>query len=43
MLGDVTIFETDLYSIDPDDLATTKVDFTVIAGAVAFERESGSR
>jgi predicted amidohydrolase YtcJ len=43
MLGDVTIFETDLYPVDPDDLATTRVDYTVIAGAVAYERESVSR
>jgi predicted amidohydrolase YtcJ len=40
MLGDVTIFETDLFSVDPDDLATTRVDYTVTGGEVAYERES---
>jgi predicted amidohydrolase YtcJ len=39
-LGDVTIFETDLFSVAPDDLATTRVDYTVTEGAVAYERES---
>jgi predicted amidohydrolase YtcJ len=43
MLGDVTVFETDLFSIDPDELTTTRVDFTVIAGEVAYERESVSQ
>jgi predicted amidohydrolase YtcJ len=39
-LGDVTIFETDLFSVAPDDLATTRVDYTVTEGEVAYERES---
>jgi predicted amidohydrolase YtcJ len=43
MLGDVTIFETDLFSIDPHDLASTRVDYTVTAGEVAYGRESVSR
>ncbi len=43
MLGDVTIFETDLFSVDPDDLSTIRVDYTVTAGEVAYERESESR
>jgi predicted amidohydrolase YtcJ len=43
MLGDVTVFETDLFSVDPDDLATTRVDYTVTAGEVAYVRESVSR
>jgi predicted amidohydrolase YtcJ len=43
MLGDVTVFETDLFSVDPGDLATTLVDYTVTAGEVAYERESVSR
>jgi predicted amidohydrolase YtcJ len=38
MLGDVTIFETDLFSVAPDDLATTRVDYTVTDGEVAYER-----
>ena len=43
MLGDVTVFETDLFSVNPDDLATTRVDYTVSAGEVAYERDSVSR
>jgi predicted amidohydrolase YtcJ len=43
MLGDVTIFETDLFSVGPDDLATMQVDYTVVAGDVAYVRESVSR
>jgi predicted amidohydrolase YtcJ len=42
-LGDVTIFETDLFSVDPDDLATTRVDYTVTDGEVTYERGSVSR
>ena len=37
MLGDVTIFETDLFSVDPGDLATTRVDYSVTAGEVAYD------
>jgi predicted amidohydrolase YtcJ len=43
LLGDVAIFETDLFSVDPDALATTRVDYTVTAGEVVYERESASR
>ena len=39
MLGDVTIFATDLYALDPEDLAATRVDYTITAGEVAFVRE----
>ena len=42
MLGDVTIFETDLFSVASDDLATVQIDYTVTAGEVAYERQSGS-
>src|SRR5215211_3575258 len=43
MIGAVTVFETDLHAVDPNDLATTWIDYTVTAGEVAYERESGSR
>jgi predicted amidohydrolase YtcJ len=42
-LGDVTVYETDLFSIDVDDLATTRVDYTVTGGEVAYEREAEGR
>jgi predicted amidohydrolase YtcJ len=42
-LGDVTVFETDLFSIDPNNLATIRVDYTVTAGEVAYERKSASQ
>ncbi|HLL50682.1 MAG TPA: amidohydrolase family protein, partial [Thermomicrobiales bacterium] len=43
MLGDVTVFETDLFSVAADDLAMVQVDYTVTDGEVAYERESVSR
>lgn len=36
-LGDVAIFETDLATVDPNDLATVKVAYTVAAGQVVYE------
>jgi predicted amidohydrolase YtcJ len=38
MLGDVTIFETDLFAVDPDDLAAAPVDYTVTEGCIVHER-----
>jgi predicted amidohydrolase YtcJ len=38
MLGDVTVYETDLLGVAPDDLAGVKVDLTIVDGRVAFER-----
>lgn len=38
LLGDVTIFETDLATVDPDDLAAVKVDYTITEGTVVYER-----
>ena len=37
-LGDVTVFETDLDSIDPNDLKEMKVDYTISEGEVVFRR-----
>jgi predicted amidohydrolase YtcJ len=38
LLGDVTVFETDLFVVDPHELSTVKVDYTVTEGGVAHER-----
>jgi predicted amidohydrolase YtcJ len=37
MLGDVTVFETDLFAVDPDDLASVRVDYTIAEGNVVYE------
>lgn len=37
MLGDVTVFETDLFAVDADDLAGVKVDMTIVEGEVVYE------
>ncbi|HEV2106927.1 MAG TPA: amidohydrolase [Thermomicrobiales bacterium] len=38
MLGDVTVFETDLSSVDPESLGDVKVDLTISDGRVVFAR-----
>jgi hypothetical protein len=38
MLGDMTVFETDLFAVDPDELATVRVDCTIAGGEVVYER-----
>lgn len=38
MLGDVTVFETDIFAIDPDDLHAVKVDYTISEGGVRYAR-----
>jgi len=38
-LGDVTVFESDLRTVDPGDIGAVQVDLTIVGGAVAFERE----
>ncbi|MDQ3226634.1 MAG: amidohydrolase [Chloroflexota bacterium] len=43
LLGDVTVFETDLFAVDPDDLATVQVDYTIADGNVVYKREPVSR
>jgi hypothetical protein len=40
MLGDVTVFETNLFAVAPDDLASVQIDYTIVDGAVAYEREA---
>ncbi|CAA9566823.1 MAG: hypothetical protein AVDCRST_MAG19-2310, partial [uncultured Thermomicrobiales bacterium] len=39
MLGDVTVFETDLRAVRPDELAAVAVDLTILDGRVAFARD----
>jgi len=39
MLGDVTVFETDLFAVRPDDLAAVAVDLTIVGGDIAFARQ----
>lgn len=36
--ADMVVLEKDIYKIDPDDIKTTKVDMTVLAGNIVFER-----
>jgi predicted amidohydrolase YtcJ len=38
MLGDVTVFETDLFAVAPDDLAGVQIDYTIVDGSIAFDR-----
>ena len=38
MLGDVTVFETDLANVAPDDLANVQVDYTIADGSVVYAR-----
>jgi predicted amidohydrolase YtcJ len=37
MLGDVTVFETDLFAVDPGDLSTVQVDYAIAEGKVVYE------
>jgi predicted amidohydrolase YtcJ len=38
MLGDVTVFETDLHAVDPDALGGVQVDLTIAEGRIADAR-----
>jgi predicted amidohydrolase YtcJ len=38
MLGDVTVFATDLFAVPPDELAGVEVDLTIVDGRVAYAR-----
>jgi predicted amidohydrolase YtcJ len=38
MYGDVAVFETDIFAVAPDELASVQVDYTIVAGNVAYER-----
>ena len=43
MLGDVTVFETDLFGVDPDDLAAVEVNCTIAEGDVVYERSAAGQ
>lgn len=36
--ADLVVLEKDIYEIDPDDIKTTKVDMTIVAGRKVYER-----
>jgi predicted amidohydrolase YtcJ len=38
MIGDVTVFETNLHAVEPDHLETVRIDYTITDGNVAHER-----
>jgi predicted amidohydrolase YtcJ len=38
MLGDVTVFETDLFAVPPAELGAVNVDYTIVDGTVAYAR-----
>jgi len=38
-LGDLVIFNKDLMTIPPEEIMTSKVDFTIVGGKVVFRRE----
>lgn len=40
MLGDVTVFETDLTSVEPEGIGEVQIDHTIIGGQLAFSRDS---
>ena len=39
MLGDVTVFETDLFEVPAVELGTVKIDYTIVDGDVAYARQ----
>jgi hypothetical protein len=40
MLGDVTVFETDLQRVAPEEIGTVKVDCTITEGRIAYDRHA---
>lgn len=42
MVGDVTVFDQDLRSLDPDRIITAKVDFTIADGQVVWDRANAA-
>ncbi|MGD9344586.1 MAG: amidohydrolase [Candidatus Aminicenantes bacterium] len=38
-LGDMVIFDRDLMTIPPDEIMSSKVDYTVVGGKIVFDRE----
>ena len=41
MIGDVTVFDSDLSLLDATSLGDAKVDLTIVSGAVVYERGAG--
>ena len=37
--ADFVVLEKNIYEINPDDIKSTKVDMTIVAGNTVFERE----
>lgn len=42
MVGDITIFDQDLRAMNPDELTTAKVDFTIADGTVVWDRANAT-
>ncbi|MER3436389.1 MAG: amidohydrolase, partial [Chloroflexota bacterium] len=40
MLGDVTVFETDLHRVAPEEIGAVKVDYTITEGRIAYDRHA---
>ena len=38
MLGDVTVFETDLCSVAPEEIGAVRIDYTIAEGTIAHAR-----
>ena len=38
-LGDVVILESDLMTIQPEKIMSTKVDYTIVGGKVVYQRD----
>lgn len=39
MLGDVTVFETDLRAVAPGDIGAVQIDYTIAEGTVVYARD----
>lgn len=39
-LGDVAVFDKDLFAIDPEQILETRCDLTILGGQVVYEREA---
>jgi predicted amidohydrolase YtcJ len=42
MIGDVTVFETDLRSVAPNDIGHVRIDYTITDGNVAYRRDGAA-
>jgi predicted amidohydrolase YtcJ len=39
MMGDVTVFETDLESISPEEVGSVRIDHTILEGSLVYTRD----